>query len=844
MAWDALAGTDLGWKYTRDFRTWKLGSSMRMRVTSLYHHFQADQRVEIAAGRILSTPSVTVTDNDRQGPVPPIHSTITIRLRLRIRGVVQGVGFRPYVYNLAQRHQLAGFVLNSSRGVFIEVEGQPQVIEAFLAALATEAPPLVRIAEISREEIPALGTSDFVIRESDAGGSAFALIPPDICVCDSCLADTRDSLNRRFEYPFTNCTNCGPRYSIILDVPYDRPMTTMVEFTMCDTCRHEYGDPADRRFHAQPNACPVCGPRLILNASGEASAAQPGTRAILEQVADALHVGRIAAWKGLGGYQLACDARQPSAVEELRRRKRRSEKPFAVMVGDVETAESLCVMAPEERAALLSPERPIVLLRRRPGANLADAVSPGIPATGVMLPCTPMHDLLFRILRERGGSAPALIMTSGNISEEPIVIDNQEAEEQLAGVADFFVHHNRRIHTRVDDSVVRVAAGQTMLLRRARGYSPQPVWLGRGEAEVLACGAQQKNTLCLTRAGFALPSQHLGDLENFETLRFFEETLERMQRLFHVRPDAVAYDLHPGYLSTQFALRMQGLRLIGVQHHHAHIASCMAEHGLDGRVIGVAWDGTGFGTDGTIWGGEFLAADLAGFERYARLRPVLLAGGDSAVREPWRVARSYLLDAFDGEPPPGGPWEQMAAPDRLRIVDTMLRKQVHTIPTSSAGRLFDAVASIVGLRHTVSFEGQAAMMLEAAADAWIGDIPEPWPFALEGSGAVEADLRPMIRQIVEDLQRGESPVLMAARFHATLVAVIAAVCRRMREELALSRVCLSGGCFQNALLLEGCIRALRSDGFQVYCQHAVPANDGGISLGQAAIACDLLRREA
>jgi hydrogenase maturation protein HypF len=780
-----------------------------------------------------------------------IPSDTPIRLQLRVSGVVQGVGFRPYVYNLAGLHGLAGYVLNSPRGVFIEVEGSAAAVEAFVAALPAEAPPLVRIAGIQRTAVSVLGETEFVIRHSEGGESAFALIPPDICVCEACLADTRDPQNRRFEYPFTNCTNCGPRYSIILDVPYDRPMTTMAEFPMCDACRAEYEDPADRRFHAQPNACPVCGPRLEMRLSGEAAAHTSSTRAILEHIADVLRAGSIVAWKGLGGYQLACDARQPAAVEELRRRKKRSEKPFAIMVGGLETAESLCLLSPREREALLSPERPIVLLRRRPEADLADGVSPGNPATGVMLPCTPMHDLLFFILRERWDAEPALIMTSGNISEEPIVIDNAEAEQTLSGVADLFAHHNRRIHTRVDDSVVRVVGEETMLIRRARGYAPQPVWLGRGEAEVLACGAQQKNTLCLTRAGFALPSQHLGDLENFETLQFFEETLERMSRLFHVAPTAVAHDLHPGYLSTQYARQRQGVRLIGVQHHHAHIASCMAEHGLDGRVIGVAWDGTGFGSDGTIWGGEFLAADYVGFDRCARLRPVLLAGGDSGVREPWRVARACLLDTF-GAIPGGAPWDAMASPWRLRIIDTMLQRHVNTIPASSAGRLFDAVASLIGLRHSVSFKGQAAMMLEAAADAYAptgssgpsGPADAPFDFALSGASPLEIDLRPMIRQIVENVRRGESQPRIAARFHTTLVAMIAAVCRRMRADLALTRVCLSGGCFQNARLLAGCIRTLREDGFEVFSQRAVPANDGGISLGQAAIACEILRSEA
>jgi hydrogenase maturation protein HypF len=760
---------------------------------------------------------------------------------------VQGVGFPPYVYNLARRHGLAGFVLNSPRGVFIEVEGDQATVEAFVTALPAEAPPLVRIAEIIRTEIPVLGDSAFSIHESDAAGSAFALVPPDICVCDDCLGDTRDPANRRHDYPFTNCTNCGPRYSIILDVPYDRPMTTMAEFAMCDDCLREYRDPENRRFHAQPNACPVCGPRLILVEPSQPAASEPQTsRAILERVADLLREGRIVAWKGLGGYQIACDARQPSAVEELRRRKHRSEKPFAIMVSDTEAAASLCFLSQEERAALVSRERPIVLLRRRPkpklGADLAEAVSPGNPATGVMLPCTPMHDLLFRILRERWDADPALIMTSGNISEEPIVIDNAEAEQRLAGIADAFVHHNRRIHTRVDDSVVRIVSGLAMPIRRARGYAPQPVWLGRGEAEVLACGAQQKNTLCLTRAGFAIPSQHLGDLENFETLRFFEETLERMSRLFHVTPTAVAYDLHPGYLSTQFALKLDKLRPIGVQHHHAHIASSMAEHQLDGRVIGVAWDGTGFGTDGTIWGGEFLAADYLGFHRYARLRPVLLAGGDAGVREPWRVARSYLLDTF-GAIPSDPRWAAMASADRLRVIDTMLARRVNTIPTSSAGRLFDAVASLIGLRHTVSFEGQAAMMLEAVASSDSASAV-PYDFTLTGAAPIDVDLRPMIREIITGIEANEPQSHLAARFHSTLVAVIAAVCRRMSDDLQLNRVCLSGGCFQNAILLEGCLNALRADSFEVFSHREVPANDGGISLGQAAIACEQLRSQS
>ncbi|MGA8531845.1 MAG: carbamoyltransferase HypF, partial [Acidobacteriaceae bacterium] len=429
---------------------------------------------------------------------PAIRETQKIRVQLQVRGVVQGVGFRPYVYNLARRHGVAGFVLNSPRGVFIEVEGPLAIVDAFIAALPAEAPPLVQIARIQRSEIPTLGLTGFSIHESGGGESAFALVPPDICVCDACLADTRDPANRRYDYPFTNCTNCGPRYSIILDVPYDRPRTTMAEFEMCPDCRREYEDPENRRFHAQPNACPVCGPRLLLAAESSSVPQLASTRAILEHVADRLRAGGIVAWKGLGGYQLACDARQAAAVDELRRRKRRSEKPFAIMVANADIACTLCFVSEPEREALVRSERPIVLLRRRPDADLADGVSPGNPTIGVMLPCTPMHDLLFRILRERWQADAVLVMTSGNISEEPIVIENAEAEEHLAGIADIFAHHDRRIHTRVDDSVVRVVAGHTMLLRRARGYTPRPIWLGRGEGEILACGAQLKNTLCLT----------------------------------------------------------------------------------------------------------------------------------------------------------------------------------------------------------------------------------------------------------------------------------------------------------------------------------------------------------
>ena len=777
------------------------------------------------------------------------------RTRLLVKGVVQGVGFRPYVHTLARRFGLNGFVQNGPTGVVIELEGSTAQIEEFLAAFHAEAPPLVKIGKVDRSAVPLTGGVGFAIHTSEAGdaaNAAFTLVPPDICVCDECLAETRDPNNRRFDYPFTNCTNCGPRYSIIRDIPYDRPMTTMAGFVMCEHCQKEYDDPEDRRFHAQPNACPVCGPRIrLVGRDGIAwSAIEP--REILERVAQLLRAGGIVAWKGLGGYQLACDAQQAGAVEELRKRKRRSDKAFAVMVADVEAAERICDVSEAERAALTSRERPIVLLRRRAHSGLAEAVSPANPRTGVMLPCTPMHDLLFRVLKDRWGNDAALVMTSGNVSEEPIVISEQAAEAQLAGIADVFVHHDRPIHTRVDDSVLRVYQGKPMLLRRARGYAPSPIWLGCGEAEILAAGAQQKSAFCLTKAGFALPSQHLGDLENYETLEFYEETLQRMRKLFHVTPTVVAYDMHPDYLSTKLARKMEGVTHIPVQHHHAHIAACMAEHGLEGRVIGIAWDGTGYGTDGTIWGGEFLAADYVGFDRYAHLRTVPLAGGDTAVREPWRVGRSYLLDAYGGLEDRSANSEShraiergeihRASPNRekVRLVDTLLRRRIHTIETSSCGRLFDAVAALIGLRQEVSFEGQAAMELEAIA-MQANRVAEPYPFDFSRSTALvqapgQVDLRAAIRAILQDIQMGVTKSNIAARFHVTLVNVVVAVCERMRTELDLSRVCLGGGCFQNMLLLDGCVTALRREGFEVFYPVDVPANDGGIALGQAAIA--------
>ena len=768
-----------------------------------------------------------------------IDSGITcVRRRLLVRGIVQGVGFRPYVYRLARSFELTGFVKNTSLGAIIEVEGEDHLVDSFESALPCEGPPLMRIVSMDSATLPLAYDETFAILASEASETTLTWIPADISACDACVFETHDPDDRRYEYPFTNCTNCGPRYSIIRDIPYDRAQTTMADFTMCDQCRAEYEDPEDRRFHAQPNACPICGPHLWLTDMCGKDLPLHGTQAMLETIVNLLRSGGIVAWKGLGGYQFACDARNDEAVRRMRQRKHRSEKAFAVMVRNVAIATSVCEMSEQERELLTGPERPIVLLRKRTEANITVSVAPGNPLLGVMLPYTPMHELLFRILDEKCGPGVALVVTSGNMSEEPIVIDESEAEEKLRSVADIFMHHNRPIHTRVDDSVARVVDGKCILLRRARGYTPAAFPIS-GDAQVLACGAQQKSTLCLTKGGSAILSQHLGDLENYETLQFFEQTLERMQRLFQLIPRVVAHDLHPGYLSTRFAKQLNVEKRIAVQHHHAHIASCIAEHRLEGPVLGVAFDGTGLGLDGTIWGGEFLVADLSSCERYAHFRNIVLAGGDKAVREPWRAARSYLLDAF-GHVPPEIVWQNSVPAASVQMLDTLLAKRIQTIETSSCGRLFDAVASLAGLHQQVSFEGQAAMSLEAIAE----ELGESYDFGCEGQQPLQIDMRPMVRQIVDDIRRGVSARKVSARFHNTLIAVVGDVCTKMRRDTGLTRVCLSGGCFQNARLLRGCLRTLRSNGFEVFFPQQVPCNDAGISLGQAAIACEFLRKES
>jgi hydrogenase maturation protein HypF len=729
------------------------------------------------------------------------------RIRVDLRGIVQGVGFRPFVHNLALQLNLAGYVLNSSAGLVAEVEGDPPALDAFVAALKENPPPLAWIQEMQIQELPAAGEAAFTIRASVAETGEFALVSPDVATCNDCFRDFTAPANRRFGYAFTNCTNCGPRYTIIRDIPYDRPHTTMAAFQMCAACQAEYDDPRDRRFHAQPNACPDCGPSLS---------------AALEEARRRLAAGEILAIKGLGGFHLACDARNSAAVRLLRDRKRRSDKPFALMARDLAAVESICAVSGADRRALLGPRRPIVILQRQT-EDLPDAIAPGNRTIGVMLPYTPLHHLLFT-----GAPYSLLVMTSGNLSEEPIVVSNAGAHARLAGVADWFLTHNRDIYMRTDDSVVRTFEGAERVLRRSRGFAPQTLDLGRRVPELLAAGAELKNTFCLTKGRHAILSQHIGDLENYETLVFFEETLANLQKLFRVQPRAVAYDLHPQYLSTRYALALPGLPKFGVQHHHAHIAACMAENGLSGEVIGVAFDGTGYGADGAIWGGEFLVARYSGFERRAHLRYVPLAGGDSAVRQPWRSALAYLIDArFEGVPE-----------NHVRVVRRMIESGVNTVPTSSCGRLFDAVAAIIGLRTVVNFEAQAAIELETIAEH---GITARYPFEIEAGPPWQIDFRPTVAHIAREAAEGQPRPSISAKFHNTLAQAIVETCRRIRGETSLSRVCLSGGTFQNMRLLALAVAGLRGAGFEVFLHSKVPPNDGGIALGQAAIAAELMR---
>jgi hydrogenase maturation protein HypF len=744
-----------------------------------------------------------------------------VRRDVRVEGVVQGVGFRPFVYGLATRLRLAGRVGNDVDGVFVEVEGAAADVDEFIVALRRDAPRLAAVERVTVVAGEPRGAGEFRIVASAAAGQRRTLVSADSATCQECLQELGDPANRRFGYAFINCTNCGPRFTIVRDVPYDRSLTTMSGFAMCAACAAEYHDPGDRRFHAQPTCCPECGPRLRL--LGADTKELPGDP--VRGCARLLRAGRVVAVKGLGGYHLAVLAGDEDAATELRRRKHREDKPFAVMVPTVADALALCEVDEAARQLLTSRGRPIVLLPRRPGAAVAGQVAPGNRQLGLMLPYTPLHHLLL------AATGAPIVLTSGNVSDEPIAYRDEDALRRLAGIADAFLVHDRPIHIRTDDSVVRPMSsepGGWSVLRRSRGYVPEPVPLPwAAPRPVLACGAELKNTFCLAKEHRAFVSQHIGDLENYETLRSFVEGIEHFCRLFDIRPELVAHDLHPEYLSTKYAMDLEGVELVGVQHHHAHIASCLADNGEPGPVIGVAFDGLGYGTDATMWGGEFLLADLVAFERIGHLEPVPMPGGTAAIKQPWRMAAAYLDRAFD-EPPALAVVRRNQ--DRWHDVLAIARSGVNSPLTSSAGRLFDAVAALLGLRDSINYEGQAAIELEQYADpAERGS----YPAAIQDGIVAGADL---VRAAAEDLLAGTDPALIAARFHNGVVDAIVRNCVALRDSTGITTVALSGGVFQNLLLLIRAGQRLRDAGFRVLTHSRVPTNDGGISLGQVAVA--------
>jgi hydrogenase maturation protein HypF len=764
------------------------------------------------------------------------------RRAIAVHGVVQGVGFRPFVYSVAARLELGGFVKNRVGGVLIEVEGDAHLLDDFLTELTTKPPPLARIDRVAWERLPARGDREFRIQASEVDWPGPVFVSPDMATCADCLTELFDPADRRYRYPFLNCTNCGPRLTIVTGAPYDRARTTMAAFSMCRACRAEYEDPANRRFHAQPTCCPACGPRLeVTDQEGRPLCADD----VLAFFASALRAGRVGAVKGLGGYHLACDARSSDLVKELRRRKHRDEKPFALMVTDLAAAEALCEVQPAERELLRSPRRPIVLLRKRPGPGVAEEVAPGNPFLGVMLPYTPLHHLL---LREIGGTP--LVMTSGNRSDEPIAYDDTDARKRLAQIADLFLTHNRPIHVRCDDSITRSVEGVELPLRRSRGEAPLPIPLPIDcPAPILAVGGQLKGTFALGRDRQAFVSHHLGDLDQYDAYKAFIKDVALYEDLFAMEPRVIAHDLHPDYASTRYArerfaastagrhVTRESLRLLAVQHHHAHMASCMAEHGLLQPAIGVTFDGTGYGTDGAIWGSEFLVGDYRQFRRAAHLRYVGMPGGDQAIREPWRMALSHLLDA---EVSDHLLQRHIPAMD-LGAARKMLERGFNAPSTSSAGRLFDAVAALAGVRDRVSYEGQAAMELEWLATQARVDGAYPFDLVetLRGEppeSTVVIDPRPTIHAVALDAGQGTSPAVIARRFHSTVIAFIAAVCDRLRRETGLANVVLSGGVFSNALLTREVSEHLRWHAFSVYSHNFVPPNDGGLSLGQLAIA--------
>lgn len=749
--------------------------------------------------------------------------TMIIRKQFIICGTVQGVGFRPFVYRIASAHALTGWVLNDSRGVTIEVEGRTEQVEAFAVALFAELPPLARIDRCEVVEQSPLGETMFTIRASANVAARTAEISPDTFVCADCLHELFNPADRRYYYPFINCTNCGPRFTIVTGVPYDRALTTMRDFPLCPACRSEYEDPASRRFHAQPNACPVCGPQLRLHSAAGVELAGPLTTTI-----ELLRAGKIVAIKGLGGYHLAVDAVNDVAVAELRRRKARDEKPLALMVADLPAAHAVARLDAAEEKLLGGVERPIVLLAQRADHGLSSLLAPRNNTFGLMLPYTPLHHLLF------AAGFKALVMTSANLSDEPMAYRDDEARARLGSVADFFLSHNRAIHTRADDSIVRTMAGRALLLRRSRGYVPRSVVLAQTQPSVLALGAELKNTICLTRGDAAYLSQHIGDLSNEAACDGFEQAIAAFKTLLAVEPAIVAHDLHPDYYSTRFAEQLAGVELIAVQHHHAHLVSCMAENGVTAPTIGIICDGLGYGTDGTFWGGELLLGDCRDYRRLGYLRPLAMPGGDAASREPRRMALSALVAAYGDDLPDLPLLSSAFSGGELKLLRQMLVQGINAPLTSSCGRLFDAVAGLIGLRQVVSYEGQAALELEQAIS---GAENEGYSFTIitTESGMI-FDSLPVIRAVVSDVLAKTPAGTISARFHNGLAELFVAACVQVRAAQGVKGVALSGGVFQNRYLTERTVVLLEAAGFEVLTHALVPPNDGGLALGQAVIA--------
>ncbi len=775
----------------------------------------------------------------------------TIELaRISVRGIVQGVGFRPFIYRLAAKHNLKGYVYNTSEDVKIEVEGELEAIKQFELELGIEAPPLALIEGIAITHHPPIGYKNFEIRHSIAEEGKYQLISPDIATCQACLSELLNPSDRRYRYPFTNCTNCGPRFTIIEDIPYDRPETTMRYFQMCPQCQAEYENPLDRRFHAQPNACPKCGPKVeLVDNQGKRIAGSDA----LASASQLLKRGKIVAVKGLGGFLLACDASDEAAVKTLRERKRRPSKPFAIMVNNVNEIKKHCYVSPEEEELLTCPQSPIVLMKWKDGSSVSREVAPNLEYLGVMLPYTPLHHIL---LKDTG---LPLVMTSGNLSEEPIAKDNNEALKRLSGIADYFLIHNRGIYSRYDDSVAIVERGTSQLVRRARSYAPYPIHLTFKCRQVLACGAEMKNTFCLTKDNYAFLSQHIGDMENMETLEHFDNTISLYKKLFRIEPEIIAYDLHPDYLSTKYAQELSkssNIKLIPVQHHHAHIASCMADNKLESSVIGVAFDGTGMGSDGHIWGGEFLVANYYSFDRVGHLEYLPLPGGDAAIKRPYRTAIGYVLSLLgkdtlkaiiaSGAKHPPVAFIGEVSEIEIGIIKRQIASGLNSPLTSSMGRLFDAVSALMNIRGEIDYEGQAAVELEMAAypchceehsDEAISNDKENYPYCIIVDGRMRiVQLRDLLSAIIEDLEQGISSGRISVRFHNTIAKMTGEMCRLIADETGINQVALSGGVFQNRLLLRKTIKLLENSGFQVFTHRQVPCNDGGISLGQAVVA--------